>query len=344
MPTFDLLTIGHSNIPADRFIGLLRGAGANAIADVRSTPASRRFPWFCQKQPRGPPATGRHGLSAVRRHARRPAPRAGLYRDGVADYEAMAKRPEFRSGLDRLCAAAARHCVCLMCAEREPLDCHRCLLVARALAERGIGVGHILHDGTVDAARRHRAAALGGLRRGRRSVQHWTERPTRGSVSPPRPCGRVSGEGGFFGGERSSGDEIMSVLFRALVIAFATGIGPALAQGTGLEAGRAASTVDTTPPGTLNPKPLPPLAHPDRQGYAGEGIVCPQADAVSRPGARHRLVCGRLHGRRGAAADHRADLAGDAAVAQSQLGQSGTHQVHRAGSARTPRRPAGTDC
>ena len=53
----------------------------------------------------------------------------------------------------------------------------------------------------------------------------------------------------------------MSVLFRALVIAFATGIGPALA--TGLEAGRAASTVDTTPPGTLNPKPLPPLAHPD---------------------------------------------------------------------------------
>ena len=66
------------------------------------------------------------------------------------------------------------------------------------------------------------------------------------------------------------------------------------------------------------------------QGYAGQGIVCPQADAVSRPGARHWRVCGRLHGRRGAIADHRADLAGDAAVAQSQLGQSGTHQVHRA--------------
>src|SRR6185437_17107473 len=48
MPTFDLLTIGHSNIPADRFIGLLRGAGANAVADVRSTPASRRFPWFAK--------------------------------------------------------------------------------------------------------------------------------------------------------------------------------------------------------------------------------------------------------------------------------------------------------
>jgi hypothetical protein len=73
---------------------------------------------------------------------------ASLYRDGVADYEAMARRPEFCASLDRLCAAAAWHRVCLMCAEREPLDCHRCLLLARALAERGISVGHILHDGT----------------------------------------------------------------------------------------------------------------------------------------------------------------------------------------------------
>jgi uncharacterized protein (DUF488 family) len=37
-----------------------------------------------------------------------------------------------------------------MCAEREPLDCHRCLLVARALAERGTAIGHILVDGTIE--------------------------------------------------------------------------------------------------------------------------------------------------------------------------------------------------
>jgi len=149
MTTFDLLTIGHSNIPADRFIGLLRGAGVDAVADVRSTPASRHFPWFSKNNlaarlqqegmaylPFGDTLGGR--------------PReASLHRDGVADYEAMARRPEFCVGLDRLCAAAAGHCVCLMCAEREPLDCHRCLLVARALAERGLGVGHILHDGAV---------------------------------------------------------------------------------------------------------------------------------------------------------------------------------------------------
>jgi hypothetical protein len=44
-----------------------------------------------------------------------------------------------------------RHRVCLMCAEREPLDCHRCLLVARALAARGVSVGHILHNGEIES-------------------------------------------------------------------------------------------------------------------------------------------------------------------------------------------------
>jgi len=43
---FDVLTIGHSNLPADRFAALLQGAGVTAVADVRSVPLSRRFPSF----------------------------------------------------------------------------------------------------------------------------------------------------------------------------------------------------------------------------------------------------------------------------------------------------------
>jgi len=49
MTTFDLFTIGHSNLPAERFIALLRSAGIDAIADVRSIPASRFCPWFSAK-------------------------------------------------------------------------------------------------------------------------------------------------------------------------------------------------------------------------------------------------------------------------------------------------------
>jgi uncharacterized protein (DUF488 family) len=150
MTAFDLFSIGHSNIPAERFVALLRDAGVEAVADVRSTPFSRRFPWFSAK---ALAATLKQHDMAYLPYGKglggRPAD-ASLYRDGVADYEAMAQRPEFLAALDRLIADAARHRACLMCAEREPLDCHRCLLVTRALAERGLAVGHILHDGTVE--------------------------------------------------------------------------------------------------------------------------------------------------------------------------------------------------
>ena len=148
---FDLFTIGHSNHPIERFLKLARGAGITAIADVRSTPASRRYPWF--NQARLAPRLAAEGIAYVplgEALGGRPRdPR--LYRDdGVADYAAMARSDEFRAGLDRVAEGARRYRVCLMCAEREPLDCHRCLLVARALAERGFAIGHVLADAIIE--------------------------------------------------------------------------------------------------------------------------------------------------------------------------------------------------
>ena len=49
MTAFDFYSIGHSNIPAERFVAMLRSAGVSAIADVRSTPVSRFCPWFSGK-------------------------------------------------------------------------------------------------------------------------------------------------------------------------------------------------------------------------------------------------------------------------------------------------------
>jgi hypothetical protein len=40
-----------------------------------------------------------------------------------------------------------------MCAEKEPLDCHRTVLVSRRLADRGAAIEHLLADGH---ARAHR--------------------------------------------------------------------------------------------------------------------------------------------------------------------------------------------
>ena len=162
MPAFDLLTIGHSNVPAERFVAMLQQAGVGVVADVRSVPASRHCPWFAKANLTARLAQGDIGYSAMGDVLGGRPRGEHLYRDGIADYEAMALRREFQVGLDRLQQAAARSLVCLMCAEREPLDCHRCLLVARGLAERGLAVGHILYDGRVEphAATEQRLLAL----------------------------------------------------------------------------------------------------------------------------------------------------------------------------------------
>ena len=161
---FDLLTIGHSNLPAEGFMGLVQDAGITAIADVRSVPFSRRFPWFSGQSL----AARLQGVDiaylpfgdALGGRPRDPA----LYYDGIADYEKMATSPPFCAGLDRVGEAMERFRLCLMCAEREPLDCHRCLLVARALTQRGVALGHVLIDGSIEphAATEERLLARAG--------------------------------------------------------------------------------------------------------------------------------------------------------------------------------------
>jgi uncharacterized protein (DUF488 family) len=72
-----------------------------------------------------------------------------FYSDGVADYERMSKSSTFHRGLDRIIEGSKKYRIALMCSERDPLYCHRCLLVGRALMERGIHVKHVLENGRI---------------------------------------------------------------------------------------------------------------------------------------------------------------------------------------------------
>ncbi|MBM3649768.1 MAG: DUF488 domain-containing protein [Alphaproteobacteria bacterium] len=133
-------TIGHSNHAIERFVALLAAGGVETVVDVRSTPYSRRFPQFGRERLAGSLAAA--GLL----YRWEGAALGGKPRDG-AGYEALAERPEFKQAVDRLVAGAGESTLCLMCAEKEPLDCHRTVLVSRRLAERGVAVEHLLADG-----------------------------------------------------------------------------------------------------------------------------------------------------------------------------------------------------
>jgi uncharacterized protein (DUF488 family) len=80
---------------ADHFQALLQTGGVNAVADVRSVPSSRFFPWFSQRNLEA--RLSREGIAYLSYGdalGGRPGD-ASLYRDGIADYDAMAAHPDF---------------------------------------------------------------------------------------------------------------------------------------------------------------------------------------------------------------------------------------------------------
>ncbi len=146
-----VFTIGHSTHPIERFIELLRQHGITTVADVRSSPYSRYLPHF-----------GREILTKLLRDNGIKYVFLGeelggrgngsdSYEGGRVQYRRVAETPAFRAGLERIRAGSHAHRIALMCAEGEPLACHRTILVARELEGTGTRVAHIHPDGHVES-------------------------------------------------------------------------------------------------------------------------------------------------------------------------------------------------
>jgi uncharacterized protein (DUF488 family) len=147
----NIYTVGHSNHPIGKFLALLRQHAITAIADVRSVPYSRRNPQFNSK-----PLTisldtcGISYVSLGKELGARSEDPACYDKDGRVQYRLLARTPLFNQGIERVLTGTRRYRVALMCAEKEPLDCHRTLLVGRALETGGATITHILADGTLE--------------------------------------------------------------------------------------------------------------------------------------------------------------------------------------------------
>ena len=145
----EVLTIGHSTLPYERFLALLRNASVTAIADVRTAPFSRHFPHFNRDSLRDELRQDNVAYVFLGEELGGRPKGQRFYCDGVADYEKMAETADFARGLERVIEGAKKYRIAMMCSEHDPLDCHRCLLVGRALHERGVNVRHILSSGQI---------------------------------------------------------------------------------------------------------------------------------------------------------------------------------------------------
>lgn len=149
-----IYTIGHSNHAIEHFIALLQQHGIRALADVRSTPYSRFHPQFNRERLQASVAAGgiRYVFLGEELGARSKDP-ACQDQNGRVSYAKLARTPLFRRGIERLQTGMQQHRIAIMCAERNPLECHRTFLVARELEKVGVQVTHILHDGALESNR-----------------------------------------------------------------------------------------------------------------------------------------------------------------------------------------------
>ncbi len=147
MASPQIFTVGHSDQDADSFVELLSRYDVTAVVDVRSHPGSSWAPQFNRSAIRSLLRTHniRYAFMGEQLGVRSRDP--SLYQDGRIAYARLLTSPPFREGLSRVARASADEVIAVMCSERDPLTCHRSILIAPALEQAGITVKHILRSG-----------------------------------------------------------------------------------------------------------------------------------------------------------------------------------------------------
>ncbi len=146
-----LVSVGHSNHEWPAFVALLRRAGVTMVADVRSQPYSGYRPYFNK----GPLESGlrQEDIAYVFLGdllGGRPEQPSLYDDDGRIDYEYVRRSEAFQRGLDQLIQCQNGNIIAFLCSEEDPLDCHRGLMIAPALRERGFPPHHLRKDGSLE--------------------------------------------------------------------------------------------------------------------------------------------------------------------------------------------------
>jgi len=146
-----IFTIGHSTHSIDYFVALLKMHGVTALCDVRSRPYSRTNPQFNREDLKEHLRAAKIAYVFLGAELGGRSEDASCYEDGRVQYDRLSHTDLFRKGLARVQQGMKKYRVALMCAEKEPLECHRTLLVARHLDALGLAVQHIHADGQLES-------------------------------------------------------------------------------------------------------------------------------------------------------------------------------------------------
>jgi uncharacterized protein (DUF488 family) len=159
-----VFTVGHSTHAVERFVQLLTRHEITALADVRSQPYSRMNPQFNRETLKATLKDAGIAYVFLGKELGARSSDEGCYQNGKVQYERLARTTLFQDGLDRIEQGLSKYRIALMCAEKDPLTCHRSILVCRHLIERQLAVTHILEDCRLESHEMAMARLLRELR------------------------------------------------------------------------------------------------------------------------------------------------------------------------------------
>lgn len=145
-----LFTIGYSGLDIAGFVRFLKANGVDVVCDVRSTPYSHYKPDFSRRNFKS--YLNSQSIKYIfmgNTLGARPKDRS-CYVNGQATYDRIASSEFFKEGLDRVRHGVNQLNLALVCSERDPIECHRAVLVCRNLPELRPVISHIHTDGGVE--------------------------------------------------------------------------------------------------------------------------------------------------------------------------------------------------
>lgn len=146
----ELFTIGYSPHTLDSFLSLLRKYKITALVDVRSSPYSQFKPEFNRESFKEFLTARDIAYVFLGNYCGARVEDPSCYVNGKVDYNLVAENSKFKEGLERIKKGLEKFCIALMCAEKDPITCHRTILICRNLISPGIKIKHILGSGELE--------------------------------------------------------------------------------------------------------------------------------------------------------------------------------------------------
>lgn len=146
-----LYTVGHSQHEFEYFSKLLKKYEIDYLLDVRSTPYSKYAEIYNKEQLSILLSTKGIKYSFMGKFFGARPDNIDLYNEeGYLDFEKVSHSDLFIKGIENVIWGLERgNNIVLMCTEKDPIDCHRAIMVARAFFLNGIAVKHILPNGKI---------------------------------------------------------------------------------------------------------------------------------------------------------------------------------------------------